>query len=81
MVLDEFAIGVLRKMYFYGYIGGRHTSIDNLQKSFAKHDRGEVKGSVKELIKERFVIPKKTGYGLHCSLNPNMIKEIEELIE
>jgi len=81
MVLDKFGIGVLRKMYHYGYIGGRHTSIDNLQKSFAKHDRGEVKNSVKELIKVGYITPKSTGHGQHCSLNPYMIKEIEELIE
>ena len=68
MALDKFASGVLRKMYHYGYIGKSHTSIDNLQKSFAKHDRGEVKDSVKILLKAGFIIPKPTGYGQHCSL-------------
>lgn len=81
MKLDSFAIGVLRKMYFYGYIGGKHTSIDNLQKSFPKHERGNVKGAIKELIKTNLIITKSTSYGLHCSLNPRMIDEIEKLIE
>lgn len=81
MKLDSFAISILRKMYLYGYIGGKHTSIDNLQKSFPKHERGNVKGAVKVLIKANLIIPKSTGYGQHCSLNPRMIDEIEKLIE
>ena len=51
MKLDSFAIQILRKMYFYGYIGGKHTSVDNLQESFPKHERGDVKEAVKVLIK------------------------------
>ncbi|MDH2906970.1 MAG: hypothetical protein PXX83_02610 [Candidatus Nitrosotalea sp.] len=51
MKFDSFAIQILRKMYFYGYIGGKHTSVDNLQKSFPKHERGNVKGAVQVLIK------------------------------
>ncbi|MCA2004110.1 MAG: hypothetical protein LDL06_05040 [Candidatus Nitrosotenuis sp.] len=81
MKLDSFAISILRKMYFYGYIGGKHTSTDNLQKSFPKHERGNVKVAVKTLIKANLIIPKSTGYGQHCSLNPRMIDEIEKLIE
>jgi len=78
---DSFAIGILRKMHFYGYIGGKHTSVDNLQKGFPKHERGNVKGTVKDLIKANLIIPKSTGYGQHCSLNPRMIDEIEKLID
>ena len=81
MKLDSFAIQILRKMYFYGYIGGKHTSVDNLQKSFPKHERGDVKEAVKVLIKTNLIIPKSTGYGQHCSLNPRMIDEIEKMVE
>jgi hypothetical protein len=81
MKIDSFTIGVLRKMYFYGYIGGKHTSIDNLQKSFPKHERGDVKEAVRNLIKLNLIIMKSTGYGQHCSLDAKMILEIERLIE
>ncbi len=81
MKLDPFAINILRKMYFYRYIGGKHTSIDNLQKSFPKHERGNVSEAIKVLIKSNLVILKSTSYGKHCSLNPKMIDEIEKLIE
>lgn len=80
MTLDVFAIGILRKMFYYGYIGSKHTSIDNLQKSFPKHQRGDVKKALKGLIKAGLVIPKSTGYGQHCSLNSQRINEIEKLI-
>lgn len=81
MKLDAFAINVLRKLYFYGYIGGRHTSVDNLQTSFPKHQRGYVKESVKRLVKTNLIILKSIGYGQHCSINPGMIDEIERMIE
>lgn len=80
MKIDSFAIGILRKMYIYGYIGGKHTSIDNLQKSFPKHERGDTKGAVKVLMKYNLIILKSTGYGQHYSLNPRIIDEIEKLI-
>lgn len=55
MRADSLSIRILRKMYFYGYIGGRHTSIDNIQKSFPKHKRGNVKDAVKTLIKANLI--------------------------
>ncbi len=81
MELDRNARGVLRKMYDYGYIGGKHTAVDNLQKSFPKDERGNVKVSVKFLIRMDLIIPKPTGYGMHCSLNPRRLEDIEKLIE
>ena len=78
---DEYSIGVLRNMFMYQYIGARHTSIDNLQKSFGKHEKGKVKKTVEKLIKAGYIVKKKTGYGMHCSLNKNLIPEIERLIE
>ena len=77
---DKISIGILRKMYNYNFIGKKHTSIDDLPKSFPKHERGDVKKTVKKLIKDGLVLPKPTGYGQHCSLNHNRIDEIEELI-
>lgn len=63
MKFDSFAIQILRKMYFYGYIGGKHTSVDNLQKSFPKHERGNVKEAVKVLIKANVNYPTLKGKG------------------
>jgi len=68
-------------MYFDKIIGGKHTAIENLKKGFPKHVRGDVDDEVKELIREGFIIPKTTSYGLQVSLNPNMIPEIERILE
>ena len=80
MKLDVLAIYVLRKMYLDGYIGARHTSMDTLQKSFPKHERGNVNDAVKKLVKQNFIIRKPTRYGLHCSLNPEKVSQVRELI-
>lgn len=67
---------VLRKMYTHGYIGKRHTSLDNLQKGFPKHERGSVGKAVAKLVKKNYIVMKSTGYGQHCSLNTKRIMEI-----
>lgn len=78
--MDAITTNILRKMYLYGYIGGKHTSVDNIQKSFPKHERGNVKKGIKSLVRANLIILKSTGYGQHCSLNPRMIDEIERQI-
>lgn len=68
-------------MFNYNYIGEKHTAIDDLPKSFPKDQRGDVKKTVKKLIKEGLVVRKVTGYGQHCSLNHDRVDEIIELID
>ena len=78
---DKVEVTVLRKMFHYGYVGKRHTSLDNLQKGFPKHERGNVSKAVKALIKGSYIVVKPTGYGQHCSLNVQKIDEIRSMIE
>ncbi len=68
---------VVKKLFHHGYVGGRHTDIENLKKGLPSHIKGEVKEAVKELIKEDILIPKPTSYGLHVSLNPRKRAEID----
>lgn len=67
-------------MYFDKIIGGKHTAIENLKKGFPSHIRGDVEDEVKELIREGFILPKRTNYGLQVSLNHRMIPEIERIL-
>ncbi|MFQ6063784.1 MAG: hypothetical protein ACE5J9_11530, partial [Methanosarcinales archaeon] len=62
------------------YIGGRHTSEDNVIKGFPKHERGKIKKKLKDLIKEGYLISKPTSYGIQISINPKMIAEIKEIL-
>lgn len=64
-----------------GYIGGQHTSYEDACKGFPVHERKIVKKNVDKLIKERFLIPKNAGYGLHVSINPRKLDEIKKIIE
>ncbi len=72
---------ILRKMYFDKIIGGKHTAIEHLKKGFPSHLRGDVDDEVKGLIRNGFILPKTTSYGLQVSLNPRMIPEIERILE
>ncbi len=79
--MDIFQKAILKKLYRLRYVGGRHTSEDNVIKGFPKHARGELKKALKALIKEGYVVPKPTSYGLEVSLNPRMIAEIRQILE
>lgn len=78
--LDPIERAILEKFYRHGYIGGRHTVEENVQKGFPSHLRGELKHALKRLIREGYIVPKITSYGRHISFNPSRIKEIESLI-
>ncbi|MBW2991119.1 hypothetical protein KY348_05455 [Candidatus Woesearchaeota archaeon] len=71
---------LLRKLLHRKFIGAKHTSIDNLPKSFPKHIRGEVKKAIKDLIKKGYLLIKPTSYGLEVSVNPGKLEEIKEII-
>ena len=72
---------ILAKMYRHGYIGGKHTSEDNIPKGLPKHVHGEVKKALKNLIRQGYIIPKTTSYGLQVSLNSTRIAEIKQILE
>ena len=67
-------------MLYAHFIGERHTSEDNIPKGFSKHLRGDVKKALKNLIKQGYVTPKITSYGLEVSLNPRKIEEIKRIL-
>jgi len=71
---------ILAKLHKHGYIGKRHTSIDNVPKGFPKHLRGEIMKATKRLIREGLIIAKSTAYGLQISLHPHRMAEIERII-
>ncbi|MDP3640373.1 MAG: hypothetical protein Q8R53_04190 [Nanoarchaeota archaeon] len=72
---------IVKKLFHHGYIGGRHTAIDNLKKGLPSHVRGEIKEAAKALIKEGILLPKQTAYGLHISLNPRKKAEINVYVK
>ena len=71
---------ILKKMIDYRFIGEKHTSADNIPKGFPKSERREIKKALKNLIREGYVVPKITRYGLEVSLNPRLLAEIHRII-
>jgi hypothetical protein len=72
---------MLRKLASHGYIGARHTSIDNLPKGLPGRLRGEAKDVAKDMIKEGLVLSHPTSYGVQVALNPRMMDDIKKLLE
>lgn len=71
---------IVKKLFHHGYIGGRHTDIENLKKGLPSHVKGDIKEVVHELIKEEILMPKQTSYGLHVSLNPRKREEMQNYL-
>ncbi|MHA1364335.1 MAG: hypothetical protein ACTSP1_17730 [Candidatus Freyarchaeota archaeon] len=74
-------ITILKKFLKGRYIGNRHTSERDIIKGIPVHLVGLAKNSLKDLIREGFVLKKKTGYGVHVSLNLRRIGEIIRMVE
>lgn len=71
---------VLNKLKRHRYIGGKHTDITNVRKGADPKNYSELESIMKNLIKSANVLVKITSYGKHVSLNPRMIKEIDEFV-
>lgn len=71
---------IVKKLFHYGYIGAKHTDIENLKRGLPGHMKGDIKDAAKELIKEGILMTKSTSYGLHVSLNPHMREEINKYL-
>ena len=72
---------ILFKLKRNFYIGGRHTSEDNVIKGFPTNERGNLKKSLKKLIQSGYLISKPTSYGLEIAINPSHMKEINEILK
>jgi len=72
---------ILQKMLFERFIGAKHTSADNIPKGFPKHQRGQAKKALKNLVRQGYITPKATSYGLEVSLNPHRLTEIMQHIK
>ena len=76
---SDIKIEILRKMLRHRWIGGKHTSIDNIPKGFPQHEKQNVVDVTKLLIKEGFILHKPTHYGEEVSLNPSRVYEAKKI--
>jgi len=81
MELEQAKGFIVKKLFHHGYIGGRHTDIENLKKGLPGHFKGDIKKAVDELMREGIIIQKQTSYGLHVSLNPRKRAEMEKYLQ
>lgn len=81
MEIEQLKGFIVKKLFHHGYIGGRHTAIENCAKGLPGHIKGDVKEAIKELIAEEIIVPKQTSYGFHVFLNPRKREEIEKYLK
>ena len=72
---------VLNKLKRHRYIGGKHTDESNVRKGSDPKNYSTIEDILKSLIKSGHVLTKITSYGKHVSLNPRLIKEIDDFIQ
>jgi tRNA(Ile2) C34 agmatinyltransferase TiaS len=78
---SEIERALLRKLYYYQYIGHRHTSETSALKGFPKHLRGEVRRALRRLIRLDLIWVYPSARERHVSLNSRRIEEIRRIIE
>ncbi len=62
---------LMNKLYSLGYIGAKHTDVDNLPKSCPLELREHLNRAIAELRKEGLLRTKRTSYGEHVSASMN----------
>jgi hypothetical protein len=72
---------ILFKLKRNFYIGGRHTSEDNVIKGFPTNERGNIKKALKKLVRSGYLISKPTSYGLEIAIDPRRMEEINKILK
>lgn len=80
MEKEQIKGNIVKKLFRHGYVGGKHTDVENLKKGLPGHFGGQIKEAIHELVKEEILILKPTSYGLHTSLNPRKREEIQRYL-
>jgi hypothetical protein len=72
---------ILRKLLRLGYIGGKHTSLENVPKGFPRSERKNVLKVAQKMIKEGYFLVTPKPDSLHVSLEPSLLPRIRQEIE
>jgi hypothetical protein len=77
---EQIRQALFRKMLYQGYIGGKHTSYENLPKGFPRDIKKRVEKVVDNLIKEGYFIVKPKPDSYHLSLDPKRLTQVKREI-
>jgi len=71
---------ILEKMLRHGFVGAKHTHEDNIPKGAPPTEYKAIKKEIKQLIREGYFQLHRKPDGLHLSINPSKIKDIERYL-
>ncbi len=66
---------ILTRMFSHRLIGGKHRAVELVVRNLEPSD--EAREMFDQLVRENIIILKPTGYGLHCSLNPQRVFDVK----
>ncbi len=79
-ILQEAKKKILRKLFTKHIIGGKHTSFENIRKSFDRNEYPLAEEAIEGLVREGFLMWHPTSYGKQYSINPRAIAVVKDLI-
>lgn len=71
---------LLRRLLAARCIGSAQMVYDNIAKWVPKSDRGDAKDALDSLIRKGFLLTKRKHYGVHVSINPEMVPEVRRIL-
>lgn len=72
---------IFEKMLRHGFVGGKHTNIDNIPKGKPREEYSAILAEVDLLRREGYFVLRPKRDGLHISLNPRRLREIAEELD
>lgn len=82
MVINETSRAILRRMYYFGFIGNmKHITFEDLIVNFPNNVRGTARPRLEELIEEEnLILRHMTEHGEEYSIDSQSLDEIDEIL-
>jgi len=78
---EQLKFKILWHLYTHGYFGKRHTPIESLKRGLPSHLKGEAEPVARDLIRDGWLVAKKTAHGSDVSINPRKAGDVKRFLE
>lgn len=81
MAYNDVSKAILRRMYYFGFIGTKHLTFEDIIINFPPNRAGSAKSRLEELIEENLILHHITDHGDEYSVNPQSLEEIDKILD